>query len=273
MSNNSGDLKQVLNVNGSVNFERLDAFLKQKFNQSSQSSDLNCGSINLILGCMYASKTDELLRRLRVRRLSSAIQGNKCLLIKYKANNRYLGPNDKPAVVTHDKKLDTDCIEVDCLFAAQQYINSNNEASSSNNASVKYIFIDEGQFFQDLELVLYWRMLGKQVEIAALDAYANQKLWPAVQSILPFCTYEQQKACCDLCGHYPATLSVVRKDVKDLQDLQDLQDLNNNKLPIAEANMSVCKPKVTEPTNKGIKCIASKDKYLSICVGCRFSKY
>lgn len=181
---------------------------------------------------MFAQKTDALLRRVRVQRLSSAIQGTSCLLIKHCFDDtRYSVPDTlvgcstsetneppaaaqtqdnstlkinanvrqpiKTAVITHDKKYDTDCISVSTLRELHDIV-----------LTKQYLFIDEGQFFEDLDLVIYWALLGKTITIAALDADSKQQLWPSVQRVMPYCLYGQQTACCDKCGHPNATLSV-----------------------------------------------------------------
>lgn len=43
------------------------------------------GVLHLIVGCMYSGKTDELLKQIRVRRLS----GKRVLLVKYAKDTRY----------------------------------------------------------------------------------------------------------------------------------------------------------------------------------------
>lgn len=53
------------------------------------------GSIEMIIGPMFAGKSTELLRR--VRRLE--IAGKKCLYVKYAADTRY----DADCITTHDK--------------------------------------------------------------------------------------------------------------------------------------------------------------------------
>lgn len=191
---------------------------------------LKRGSIHLITGCMYAQKTDQLLRRVKIQRLSSAIQGTSCLLIKHCFDDtRYLIPSNsrssaanesmnpssvanfvanananskttasQTAVITHDKKYDTDCVSISNLRDINDLVKTK-----------EYLFIDEGQFFEDLDLVIYWCLMGKTITIAALDADSNQRLWPSVQRIMPYCSYGQQTACCDICGHANATLSIA----------------------------------------------------------------
>jgi thymidine kinase len=53
------------------------------------------GSIELIIGPMFAGKTTELLRRVQ----RHAISGKSCLYIKYAADTRY----DISCIATHDQ--------------------------------------------------------------------------------------------------------------------------------------------------------------------------
>lgn len=53
------------------------------------------GSIEMIIGPMFAGKTTELLRRVQLH----AISGKSCLYIKYAADTRY----DVNCIATHDK--------------------------------------------------------------------------------------------------------------------------------------------------------------------------
>jgi hypothetical protein len=63
--------------------------------QSTLRKDTKKGSIEMIIGPMFAGKSTELLRR--VRRLE--IAGKKCLHVKYAADTRY----DADCITTHDK--------------------------------------------------------------------------------------------------------------------------------------------------------------------------
>ena len=64
------------------------------------------GRIELILGCMFAGKSTEMLRRVR----KHEITGKKVLIVKFSADMRY---SDKCEVVTHDgpSRAATACIE------------------------------------------------------------------------------------------------------------------------------------------------------------------
>ena len=86
------------------------------------------GSIDLVIGPMFSGKTTELIRR--VRRYVAA--SKKCLLVKYKGDNRY---TEDPVLSTHDHS-----------HMAAKAVSALVEIS---NAAWHYdvIAIDEGQFF------------------------------------------------------------------------------------------------------------------------------
>jgi thymidine kinase len=67
------------------------------------------------------------------------------------------------------------------------------------------LFIDEGQFFDSL----LWVLPFENVTIAALNGTAEQKMWPSIAEIIPWCTERPHllKAVCDYCGNDRATLS------------------------------------------------------------------
>lgn len=153
-------------------------------------SDCNTkkGSISLIMGPMFSGKTDELLRQVRVRRFSSDRRGLKCLLIKYQKDKRY----HSDAVSSHHTQIfDQECVQADRLSDVQH------EAQSAD-----YIFIDEGQFYDDLtSTCVAWARAGKQITIAALDATSNQILWPQITTLIPWCNdVRKMQAICELCG-------------------------------------------------------------------------
>lgn len=90
------------------------------------------GHLSLIIGCMFAQKTTELLRR--VRRYKSI--GYKVLIVNYSADTRY-GVN---RIASHDKEFEhAVCVdhlgEVDTLVRSGEY---------------QVIAVDESQFFPDL---------------------------------------------------------------------------------------------------------------------------
>jgi len=76
-----------------------------------------------------------------------------------------------------------------------------------------HIFINEAQFFPDLlPWITYWSKLGITITLAALNACAQQTMWPCIQSIEPFTdTTVKLTAICQLCGYTYAPFT-IRKD-------------------------------------------------------------
>lgn len=150
---------------------------------------LRRGSIHLIMGPMFSGKTRELKRRVDVKRIASERQDRKCLLIKFSKDTRY---DARPNVLaTHNLMKDEECIGALSLAQCDSVVQY-----------AQYIFIDEGQFFPELtEHCLKWAREGREVHVAALDAYASQEMWPEVAKLIPWCVSLQKlNAVCGVCG-------------------------------------------------------------------------
>lgn len=95
---------------------------------STGTSEVFNGSIDLVIGPMFSGKTTELIRRVR----RNVAASKKCLLVKYKGDNRY---TEDPVLSTHDH-IHTEAKAVSTL-------------SEVSNTVWHYdiIAIDEGQFF------------------------------------------------------------------------------------------------------------------------------
>lgn len=85
--------QKAFSVDHILENENLDAFQKQQLVE--KIAPTFNGSIELIIGPMFAGKTTELLRRVQ----RHAISGKSCLYIKYAADTRY----DVSAIATHDQ--------------------------------------------------------------------------------------------------------------------------------------------------------------------------
>lgn len=142
------------------------------------------GSIELVLGPMFAGKTTELLRR--VERLQ--IAKKKCLLVKYKKDTRYTAD----CVSTHNGK-NVNAIPCDTL----------SELDSKLIEECNAIAIDEGQFFPDL-LSFCTKQAnehGKIVIISALDGTFEQEPFGDVLKLLSKAdSYIKLNAVCMDCG-------------------------------------------------------------------------
>jgi len=140
--------------------------------------------------------TRELKRRVDVKRIACERIGGRCLLIRYRQDQRY----HSNALATHNGILDGEAVAADTLAEMEPLA-----------LCADFIFIDEGQFFPDLrEHCIRWACQGKEVTVAALDAYANQDLWPEVARLLPWAVSLQKlNAVCTTCGSdAPLTVSV-----------------------------------------------------------------
>ena len=112
------------------------------------------GKLNLIIGPMYSGKTSELLSRY----LRYKVAGKKCLLIKFKDDNRY----DINKIVTHN------------LF--QQDANSCSKLEEFNSLINDYdvILIDEIQFYPDAYIFCdKWANENKIVEASGLNGVSS----------------------------------------------------------------------------------------------------
>lgn len=160
---------------GSVN----DSFSRFKFRP---------GWIEVIVGCMYSGKTEELIKQ--IRRAQYARQ--KIQVFKPKIDDRYSA--DK--VASHNQ--DT---------VASQVVSSPFEILSLVEKQTEVIGIDEGQFF-DVDLISVVTTLanaGKRVIVAGLDTDWKGKPFGCIPELLAIAeVVRKQYAICVVCGE-PAT--------------------------------------------------------------------
>jgi len=210
------------------------AIFSPHFHNIPQPPTHHMGQISLIMGPMFSGKTRELKRRIDVKRIASVRKDLRCLLIKYRKDTRY----DEKAMVTHNHIKDHDCIVADSLAEVKNAVKD-----------CQFIFIDEGQFFKGLicfmilslslslslphprppptprqnhsqtpaihsDLLthcLRWAREGREVTVAALDAYASQDLWPEIARLIPWCiSLLKLNAVCGQCGS-DASLTITRQ--------------------------------------------------------------
>ena len=126
----------------------------------------NYGCFNLILGCMFSGKTSELIRRYN----RYSIGGKKCLMIKYKNDNRY----DSQMVVTHDN-IKANALICEFLFEADDIVKE-----------YDVVCIDEIQFYKDANIFCdKWASDGKIVEACGLNGTFNRKPFPMISMLIP----------------------------------------------------------------------------------------
>ena len=123
----------------------------------------------LVLGPMYAEKTTELFRLVNRKEIS----GQRCIIVKYKADIRY-GNDD--FLYTHDKNKK---VAVPC----------SGELLTSGIDFDQYdvIAIDEGQFMKDLgDFVRKYK--NKYIIISGLNGDFQQNPWEPISQVFPFAT-------------------------------------------------------------------------------------
>jgi thymidine kinase len=127
------------------------------------------GHLSLIIGCMFAQKTTELLRR--VRRYQSI--GYKVLVANYVADTRY-GTN---RIASHDKEFEK-AVCVERLASLEPMVRS---------GVYQVLAIDEGQFFTDLfEKVTAWAdELPIHIVISGLDGTSERKPFGDILRLIP----------------------------------------------------------------------------------------
>jgi thymidine kinase len=127
------------------------------------------GRITVLIGCMFAQKTTELLRR--VRRYKSI--GYNVLVVNFLADTRY----GTECISSHDKDTEH-AVCVDKLAAIDELI---------QKGEYKVVAIDEGQFFGDLyEHVSRWAdTLPVHIVVSGLSGNSNREPFGDMLRLLP----------------------------------------------------------------------------------------
>lgn len=158
------------------------------------------GYLSLIIGCMFAQKTTELLRR--IRRYESI--GYKVLTVNYSKDCRY----GTDMISSHDvitrKAVCVDKLEsVDIQVRSGQY---------------NVIIVDEGQFFPDLmQYITAWSdEVDIQIVVAGLDGDSNRNTFGDLLKLIPWAEeVERLTAFCAVCRDgTPAMFSKYMGDNK-----------------------------------------------------------
>jgi thymidine kinase len=142
------------------------------------------GWIEVITGCMFSGKTEELLRRLR----RSNFAGQRIIIFKPATDDRY----SSSEVVSHDSTSMSSLVIKESrtiLEHAQQY---------------QVIGIDEGQFFDDELIAISEKLalLGKRVIIAGLDLDYKGVPFGPIPNLMAIAEYVTKvHAICSHCGN------------------------------------------------------------------------
>ncbi len=150
--------------------------------------NFNEGWIEVIAGCMFAGKTEELIKRIKVLELAK----KKIKVFKPKIDNRY----SDDEIVSHSG-LRVKCLVVDKAREILELINNDDEV----------ILIDEVQFFDD-EIVAVCDLIASRsipVICAGLDLDFRACVFGPMGKLMAIAEYVTKlTAVCSVCGN-PAT--------------------------------------------------------------------
>ena len=155
-------------------------------------------SLKLIIGCMYSGKTTEILRIINSLKHINEIP----IIIKPKIDNRY----SSNKISTHNKQ------QYEC-----QTIENLSEFKNLND--VKYIIIEEAQFFKDLLLFVIEQIeiKNKNIIVVGLDGDSDRQNFGEIHKLYPLCDeIVKLKAYCSLCKN--GTPGIFSKRLSDKKE-------------------------------------------------------
>jgi len=162
------------------------------------------GHLTTLIGCMFAQKTTELLRR--IRRYKAI--GHSVLVVNYAGDTRY-GTNK---IASHD----VDTYDAICVKWLQDV------AHLVESGTYQVVIIDEGQFFNDLYIfVTKWAdKLPIHIVVAGLDGDSNRNPFGDMLRLIPHAeAVERLTAFCAECkdgteAHFSKRLSRTVEQVE-----------------------------------------------------------
>jgi thymidine kinase len=163
--------------------------------------------LNLVLGPMFAGKSTYLINKATDLIDLGAICLDKILLINHSSDSRYA--NNK--ICTHNG-IHISALSLTNLSDIVNEINKETDTTSDTTSDkykyLKYIFIDEGQFFNDLyesiKLLLKNTNLNIQITICGLDGDFKQEPFEnsKILDLIPYATnITKLTAKCFTCGN------------------------------------------------------------------------
>ena len=141
-------------------------------NQTSTMNQNNMGTLNLIIGCMYAGKTTRLIDT-----YNDALDNDEnVIILTHSSENRY----SIDEISTHDRK------KISCVKYTSITSFMDNEKNAIESSDV--ILIDEGQFFDDLLQVLtFVEVDKKKVHVFGLDGDFKRNIGVKILELIPLC--------------------------------------------------------------------------------------
>ena len=155
-------------------------------------------SLKLILGSMYSGKTTEILRIVNSLKHIDETP----IIIKPQIDDRY----SSTKISTHNKQ------EYECITL-------NKLSEFKNTLHVKYIIIEEAQFFDDLYLFVIDQveLRRKHVIVVGLDGDSNRVNFGEIHKLIPLCDdIIKLKAYCSICKD--GTLGIFSKRISESKE-------------------------------------------------------
>jgi thymidine kinase len=152
--------------------------------------------LDIIIGPMFAGKSCELIKRIRILKVLK----KNYLVVKPIIDNRY----DDNMVVSHNFDKEN-CISVRNLNDIITHIDNN----------IDTIFIDEGQFFEDLKAVVLILVEHYHINVVVtgLDGDSNRNKFGQILDLIPYSTNcIKINACCIMCMDGTPAPFTFRKD-------------------------------------------------------------
>ncbi len=159
------------------------------------------GRVTVICGCMFAGKTGELVKRLRL----ADLKGLRPLMFRPSIDTR--GPRD--VAFTHDGLMSFPAIAIGGPSEINDIIDT---------GSNRFVAIDEAQFFTDelSEVVCNLKARGVEVVVSGLDRDSRGQAWRVMPRLLALADdVIKMRARCCVCGN-PASTSFRKVASADL---------------------------------------------------------
>lgn len=188
------------------------------------------GWIEVIVGCMFSGKSEELIRRIK----RAIIANQKAIVFKPKIDNRY----DIDKVVSHNG------ISIRALV-----VNNSNEIRE-NSENYDVIGIDEAQFFDNklISIVEELADKGKRVIIAGLDQDFRGEPFGIIPYLMAIAdSVDKLHAICVVCG------AVATKSQRLIND----KPASYNDPTILVGSKEVYQPRCRKCFNKPIKILSN----------------
>ena len=161
----------------------------------------NSGNLTLFIGPMFSGKTTKLLRVHNDVRFMKKINSNnnpkKDYLINFIKDNRY---GRSTLIITHDG-IKEECLAVENL---SQLWNNEEFKENYESNNIENLFINEGQFFQDIFEFSLFILENSSINIfiAALDSDYLRNKFGNIWNLIPHAhTVDKLKGQCKFCNN------------------------------------------------------------------------